>query len=118
MSLFSMSQGFRISKQKAQPSPTVREGVDTPIAMISRSGHRGPLCELIFHGLWGSDLWNGGPGCDDFRVCSTDVVTKVCSTGESIVSASCHRFLLNKGSTRLSPTWHANCWCFVDQLVN
>jgi hypothetical protein len=38
--------------------------------------------------------------------------------GKSVKGARIHRFLLNKESARLSPTWRVNCRCFVDQRVN
>ena len=44
-----------------------------------------------------------------------DAATGGHSVGEPIKGARSHRFLLNKESARLSPMWHTNCRCFIDQ---
>jgi hypothetical protein len=46
-----------------------------------------------------------------------DVAVGGHSASEFTVGARSHRFLLNSESARLSPTWHANYQCFVNQTI-
>jgi hypothetical protein len=60
------------------------------------------------HGRWPFDT-------GELAIFTMDVATVGHSTSESTDDARSHRFLLNNDSARLSPTWHANCWCFVNR---
>jgi hypothetical protein len=63
------------------------------------------------HGRWPVDA-------DELRVPVTDAAAVGHFVGESINGARSHCFLLNNESARLSPTWCANCRCFIGRLVN
>jgi hypothetical protein len=56
-------------------------------------------------GCWPVDV-------DEFEASKVDAATEDRTKSESDVGAGSHHFLLNEG-VRLSPTWHANCRCFV-----
>ena len=54
----------------------------------------------------------------ELRVPMEDAVTRGRSVGKSVKCARRCRLIVNKESARLSPTWRANCWCFVNWQVN
>jgi hypothetical protein len=62
------------------------------------------------HGRWPFDA-------GELIVFIADVATGGHSTSEFTVGARSHRFLLNSESARLSPTWHANYRCFINQTI-
>ena len=77
----------------------------------------------IDHGAWDSrveDLVGAKEECGHWPIDvgklgapMVDAALGGCSMGESIKGARSHRFLFNKESARLSPTWYANYRCFV-----
>jgi hypothetical protein len=53
-------------------------------------------------------------GIGELKASKDDAAIGGHAKSKSDVGAGSHRFLLDKESARLPPTWGANCWCFIN----